>query len=129
MPSPRYRREMPQRYRLEAGKCKGCGKIFFPPRLICNKCGSQEFEQVVLPENGKIVTFTIIRVAPAQFEAEVPYAIAIVELENGVRITTQVVDCDPEKLDIGNEVKLVFRKIQKEGKTGILLYGYKAVLV
>jgi uncharacterized OB-fold protein len=51
-----------------------------------------------------------------------------VELENGVRITTQVVDCDPEKLEIGNSVKLIFRKIQKEGKTGIILYGYKAVL-
>lgn len=129
MPSPRYRREIPQRYRLEAGKCKGCGKIFFPPRLVCNKCGSQDFEKVTLPENGKIITFTIIRVAPAQFEAEVPYAIAIVELENRVRITTQVVDCKPEDLEIGKQVKLVFRKVQEEGKTGIILYGYKAVLV
>ena len=129
MPSPRYIREIPQRYRLEAGKCKGCGKIFFPPRLVCNKCGSQDFEKVTLPENGKIITFTIIRVAPAQFEAEVPYAIAIVELENRVRITTQVVDCKPEDLEIGKQVKLVFRKVQEEGKTGIILYGYKAVLV
>ncbi len=129
MPSPRVRREMPQRYRLEAAKCKTCGKIFFPPRLVCNKCGSEKFEQIVLPENGEIVTFTIIRVAPAQFETEVPYAIAIVELENGVRLTTQVVDCDPDNLVIGDKVKLVFRKVQREGKTGILLYGYKAVLV
>ncbi|MBC8312838.1 MAG: Zn-ribbon domain-containing OB-fold protein [Candidatus Cloacimonetes bacterium] len=128
MPSPKYRREMPQRYRLEAAKCKKCGKVFFPPRLICDKCKSEEFEKITLPENGKIVTFTIIRVAPQQFETEVPYAIAIVELENGVRLTTQVVDCNPEKLKIGNEIKLVFRKIQEEGKTGIIKYGYKAVL-
>lgn len=128
MPSPRYWREIPQRYRLEAGKCKGCGKIFFPPRLVCNKCGSQDFEKVTLPENGKIITFTIIRVAPQQFEAEVPYAIAIVELENGVKITTQVVDCKPEDIEIGKQVKLLFRKVQEEGKTGIILYGYKAVL-
>ncbi|MCK4357275.1 MAG: Zn-ribbon domain-containing OB-fold protein [Candidatus Cloacimonetes bacterium] len=129
MPSPRYHREIPQRYRLEAEKCKKCGKILFPPRLICPECGSKNFEKVILPENGKIITFTIIRVAPQQFESEVPYAIAIVELENGVKITTQVVDCDPEKLEIGNSVKLVFRKIQEEGKTGIICYGYKAVLV
>ena len=128
MPSPRYHREIPQRYRLEAEKCKKCGKILFPPRLICPECGSKNFEKVILPENGKIITFTIIRVAPQQFESEVPYAIAIVELENGVKITTQVVDCDPEKLEIGNSVKLVFRKIQEEGKTGIICYGYKAVL-
>ncbi len=127
MPSPRYHREIPQRYRLEAAKCTSCGKILFPPRLICNKCGSQDFEKITLPENGKIVTFTIIRVAPQQFETEVPYAIAIVELENGVRLTTQVVDCNPEKLEIGNSIKLVFRKVQEEGKTGIIKYGYKAV--
>ncbi|MCH8837515.1 MAG: transcriptional regulator, partial [Candidatus Marinimicrobia bacterium] len=44
MKSAQYIREVPQRYRLEAGKCTGCGKLHFPPRLVCDGCGSQEFE-------------------------------------------------------------------------------------
>jgi uncharacterized OB-fold protein len=129
MPSPRYRREIPQRYRLEAGKCRNCGKILFPPRLICPACGSKDFENTTLPDKGKIVTFTVIRVAPENFAAQVPYCIAIVELDNGVKLTTQVVDCKLEDLEIGKSVQLVFRKVREEGKTGIICYGYKAVLL
>lgn len=129
MPSPGYRREMPQRYRLEAVKCKKCGKISFPPRLICSGCGSRKFDKTKLSDNGKIVTYTTIRVAPTQFTTQVPYSIAIVETDNGVRITTQVVDCKPEDLEIGKKVKFVFRKLYSEGRTGIICYGYKAILV
>ena len=41
MISPRYHREIPQRYRLEAGKCKGCGSVSFPPRIVCPECGKK----------------------------------------------------------------------------------------
>ncbi len=129
MPSPRYWREIPQRYRLEANKCKKCGKIFFPPRLICCECRGQAFEKIRLSDEGKIITFTVIRVAPQQFATQTPYVVAIVETKDEVRLTTQVADCKPEDVEIGKKVRLVFRKIQEEGKTGILCYGYKAVLV
>ena len=46
----RYWREIPQRYRLEAGKCKQCGKTFFPPRLICDQCKSREFDTIILSD-------------------------------------------------------------------------------
>jgi len=128
MPSPRYHREMPQRYRLEAAKCSGCGRIAFPPRIVCN-CGSRDFKGEKLSDHGTILTFTTIRVAPKDFETEVPYSVAIVESDNGVRVTTQVVDCKPEELEIGKKVKFVFRKLYTEGHTGIICYGYKAILV
>ena len=128
MPSPRYHREMPQRYRLEAAKCSGCGRIAFPPRMVCN-CGSRDFKGEKISDHGKILTFTTIRVAPKDFEMEVPYSVAIVESENGVRVTTQVVDCNPEELEIGKKVKFVFRKLYTEGHTGIICYGYKAILI
>ncbi|MGB9721619.1 MAG: Zn-ribbon domain-containing OB-fold protein [bacterium] len=128
MPSPRYTREMPQRYRLEANKCKKCGKIFFPPRLICSNCKSREFERIRLSESGKIVTYTTIRVAPEQFNTQVPYNVAIIELNDGVRIMAQVVDCKPDDMAIGKPVKIVFRKVQEESSAGIICYGYKAVL-
>lgn len=128
MPSPGYRREMPQRYRMEAAKCKSCGEVSFPPRVVCTGCGAREFETTRLSEYGKIVTYTVIRVAPAQFSTQVPYTVAVVESDNGVRLTTQVVDCKPEDLAIGKKVKFVFRKLYAEGHTGIICYGYKAIL-
>lgn len=128
MPSPRYRREMPQRYRLEAAKCTKCGKQFFPPRLICAGCGAKEFDKTKMSDTGTILSYTTIRVAPDDFAEQVPYSIAIVESDNGIRVTTQVVDCKPEDLEIGKKVKFVFRKLYEEGHTGIICYGYKTVL-
>ena len=127
--SARYWREIPQRYRLEAVKCKGCGKVWFPPRLICPECRGQKFEPVKLAETGKLMTYTVIRVAPKDFTDEVPYAVGIIELDGGVPIQCQVVDCTPEELKVGLPVRIEFRKIKDEGEPGILCYGYKAVLV
>ena len=129
MISPRYHREKPQRYRLEAGKCNSCGYISFPPRLICPKCKSKEFESVNLSDEGTIKTFTIIRVASDIFALQTPFAVGIVELNDGVKLTTQIADVDLDQLKIGQKVKMVFRKIQDEGKSGLHCYGYKAVLV
>ena len=129
MPSPRYAREIPQRYRLEAAKCTGCGNIHFPPRLICPDCKAKTFTTVKLADEGEIVTYTVIRVAPRQFSKEVPYAVGIVELKDGVRLTTQIVDCKPEEVAIGKKVKMIFRKIQEEGSSGLLCYGYKCKMV
>lgn len=129
MISPRYHREVAQRYRLEAGKCKQCGNISFPPRLVCPKCKSKNFETVQLSREGKILTFTIIRVGPDKFSKETPYVVAIIELNDGVRLTAQVADCNVDKVAIGDKVKLIFRKIQDEGKSGLHCYGYKAILI
>ncbi len=123
----RYWREIPQRYRLEANKCKKCGLVFFPPRLICSQCQNREFEETKLAEKGKVLTFTIIRVPPQQFVDQAPYAVGIVELDDGVKLTGQIVDCDFEDLNIGKRVKIEFRKIFSEGEAGILCYGYKFV--
>lgn len=129
MINPRYAREIPQRYRLEASRCKSCNTLFFPPRIKCSKCGSEEFIPAVLNEEGKIVTYTIIRVASEKFSLDTPYAVAIVELDDGLRLTTQICDADLNKIKIGKSVRLVFRKIFEDGVPGINCYGYKAVLL
>ena len=129
MAVPSYWRAMPQRYRYEAAKCKSCGKIFFPPRLICDKCKAREFETINLNREGKIATFTVIRVAPSQFVDQAPYPIAIVELKDGVKICTQIADCEIEDIKIGMLVKLEFRKVSADGDAGVINYGYKAVPV
>jgi uncharacterized OB-fold protein len=128
MPTPsRYWREIPQRYRLEAAKCKNCGYIAFPPRLVCPRCQSRAFEKIILADAGKIVTYTIIRVPPQPFSDQAPYAVGIVDLDDGVRLMGQVVDCAFEELKVGQRVKIEFRKIYQEGEAGVIYYGYKFV--
>ncbi|NIN73475.1 MAG: transcriptional regulator [Gemmatimonadetes bacterium] len=129
MPSPRYTREIPSRYRLEAGRCKGCGKVTYPARVICPSCRGEEIEKVNLSPRGRVVTSTVIHVPPDDFLMEAPYAMAVVETPEGARLMTQVVDCEPSTVLPGLEVSLEFRLIRKEGKSGILCYGHKAVPV
>ena len=123
----RHWRKIPERYRLESGKCKKCGYISFPKRLVCPECGSSEFENINLSGKGKLVTFTIIRVAPEGFEDQAPYAIGIVELDEGIRVMGQVADCEPDKLKIGDRLTTQFRRMSEEGKTGMIIYAYKFV--
>lgn len=120
-------REKGQRYRLEAGKCKTCGYIAFPPRLICPECGAREFETIILPDTGKLLTYTVIRVAPSQFTDEAPYAVGIAELTNGVKLMAQLVDCEVNNIKVGMEIKIEFRRIQTHDTHGVLSYGYKFV--
>jgi uncharacterized protein len=123
----RYWREIPQRYRYEAARCNKCGKTFFPPRQVCSGCRGREFAKFILAGAGVLETYTVISVAPTGFSDEVPYVVGVIKLDDGVRVTAQVVDCDHEKLAIGDRVRLEFRKIRQDGESGILCYGYKFV--
>lgn len=127
--SARYWREIPQRYRYEASQCKKCGKVFFPPRMVCSQCRGRKFTPARLAQSGVIETFTVIRVAPTGFTDEAPYAVGVIKLDDGVKVTAQIVDCEPESLAIGDRVRLEFRRLQQDGESGILCYGYKFVPV
>ncbi len=122
-------REFPQRYRLEAAKCEDCEKVHYPPRVVCSGCGGSTFENIVLPRDGKVVTFTIVRVPPAGFTEQTPLPIALVELMEGVRVMVQIGDlADPAELEIGMPVRLEFRRISWDGEAGVIFYGHKAVM-
>lgn len=129
MPPARTWRTYPQTYRLEAARCKGCGKVFFPPRLICDKCKAREFETFRMKRTGKLVTHTIIRTPGDAFGGQAPFAVGIVEMEDGPRLTAQIADVDFEEVKIGLPVQLEFRRIYAEGEAGVIHYGYKAVPV
>jgi uncharacterized protein len=121
-------REYPQRYRLEAARCTGCGKVLYPPRVVCPACRCREFETVVLPRQGKVVTFTVVRVPPAGFTDQAPVPIALVELSNGVRVMVQIADvAEVSTIEIGMPVRLEFRRISSDGEAGVIFYGHKAV--
>jgi uncharacterized OB-fold protein len=121
-------REYPQKYRLEAGRCTSCGAIHYPAPTVCPKCGGREFEVEVLPRDGKVVASTVVRVPPAGFTEQTPLPIALVELDNGVRLMVQVGDVeDPDTVEPGLPIRLEFRRISSDGEAGVILYGHKAV--
>lgn len=125
MDIPRYWRLKNQRYRLQGRKCQDCGNLSFPPRLVCQKCKSRKSEPYEFKGRGKLYSHTIIYQAPDRFDPMVPYAVGLIDLEEGVRITAQVTDVLPEDLEIGMDLEMVIRKIYADGEKGPILYGYK----
>ncbi len=127
MTSPKYIRELPALYRLEASRCTKCGKVSYPPRPLCPACRSEEHELFHLTPKGTVITSTVVHTPADDFIMEAPFAMAIVETPEKARMMVQVVDCDSSKVLPGMELDLEFRLIRKEGHGGILCYGHKGV--
>jgi len=123
----RFWRKIPQRYNLVGTRCETCGRHFYPPRTFCPDCrrGGKIVDHWFTGE-GKVTTYTVIRTASNQFEHATPYVLAIVELDEGPRLTAQIV-CRPEEARIGMRVRRVFRRIAADGESGVIHYGTKFV--
>lgn len=127
---PRFWREQPHRYNLEGTRCGSCQDVYFPPRWVCPVCRRESIGKMAphrLDGSGTVVTSTIVHVAAPGFEDQVPYALAIVELDEGPRVTAHVTDCDPATVRPGLRVAKAFRKLQEDGSAGVIYYGTKFV--
>lgn len=129
MITARVWREKKQRYLNEAGKCRACGRMHYPPRTICENCHGREFDAVRMAETGAVLTWSVIRVAPPAFAQEVPYVVAILEMDDSTRLMAQMADVTPDAMAVGMKIRLEFRKVRQHGRTGIIAYGHKAVPV
>ena len=90
-------------------KCNECSAINVPPKMVCGQCTSTDMEVVALSGRGSIQTFTTVFVAPEGREAEAPYTVVMVELDEGPWIAGNLIDIDPSKATmelIGRSVKL-----------------------
>lgn len=94
--------------KLMAGRCLKCRKTHLPPRPLCDNCYSQTFEWVEAPTKGKLLTFTVIHIAPTQFQSLAPYAVGIVELENGLRIPGMIQGVPQDQLKVGMALTIDF---------------------
>lgn len=95
--------------KLMAGRCSKCGKTHLPLRPICDNCYSQEFTWVEVSGKGKLLTYTVIHVAPPQFQALIPYSVGIVELESGLKLPGMISGISTEQLKIGMELTIDFK--------------------
>jgi uncharacterized OB-fold protein len=94
--------------KLMAGKCTKCGKIHLPPRPLCDNCYSQAFTWTPMPTQGKLLTYTVIHVAPEQFQHQAPYAVGIIQLENDTKLPGMITDVPHNQLKIGMNLTVDF---------------------
>lgn len=123
-------REIPGRYNLEGTKCENCGTVYFPARHLCPKCRRAAVGKIVpykVCPKGKVFTYSVIHEAPSANRMQKPYAVAMVETDDGVMIEGQLVDVEPDRIEIGMPVRAVLRKLDSDGKSGVIHYGFKFV--
>jgi hypothetical protein len=129
MSVPRFWRQQVQRYNLVGTHCKKCDSYFYPPRNTCPYCRrGGEIEPYKFRGEGEIVTYTIIRSAAEGFEFLTPYVLGIVKLDEGPRLTSQIVT-GPDEVSVGMRVRPVFRKLGESGDKGMIYYGTKFIPV
>lgn len=98
---------------FRAYKCVDCGAIIAPPSGSCYSCGSSKMTWADISGKGKLVSFTVIHVAPDQFADEAPYYVAIVELPEGTRVSARLLGFDPlkpQEVKLGIDLKLDYAK-------------------
>lgn len=121
----RHWRLRQERYQLIGNRCLRCGAKFFPPRPLCMECRSTEFVSFHFCGRGELYSYTTLHQAPAGFEAQIPYSVGMIKLDEGPRVEAQLTDANPEELRVGLRVEMVTRKLCAEGDAGLIIYGYK----
>jgi uncharacterized OB-fold protein len=98
---------------LRIQQCGGCSRLHHPPVVRCAECGSYELGYKV--SGGKGIVYSFVEPChPPLPSFDYPYVVGLVELEEGTRLITNLVDVDPEHVEIGMPVELVFRKPDPE---------------
>lgn len=101
--------------RFEFQRCKTCGHSQFPPRLTCTACHGADLDWLPSSGRGTVYSFTVVHRAPLDsFKADVPYVIAIVALDEGVRAMVNLRDVDPATVSIGMPIELFFEPTEGE---------------
>jgi len=113
------------RYRFRGYKCLSCGKVYFIKRYICSNCGSTDIKPFDLPRRGKVIAYSIVRQAPDIFKKYEPYPIALIKLENGKLVLSQITDVMVDEMKDGIEVEATFRILYEYGRSGHIVYGTK----
>ena len=104
-----------RRHELALQCCTACGRFWFPPANRCAHCWSETWEWTPVSGRGRVFTFTVFqRAFHRAFVDEVPYAVAVVELEEGPRLMSNVVGCGPDEVSVGMPVTVVFDDVTPE---------------
>ncbi len=122
----RHWRLRQQRYGLVGEVCPHCDAKIFPPRDVCPSCAGEAKTPYVFAGKGEVYSYTVVHDPPEGFEANAPYAVALIKLDEGPLLTAQLTDVELAEVSIGQRVEMVTRKLREDGdERGMLVYGYK----
>jgi len=101
--------------RLVLQHCSDCERPIHYPRIACPYCGGQHLGWKQASGRGTLYSFTVVQSnAPSAFLADMPYVVAVIQLAEGVRMLSNVVDCDPSQLRCELPVEVVFERLDAE---------------
>lgn len=101
--------------KLVIQRCRSCATPRFYPRIVCGACGSMDSDWIEASGLGTVFSYTVVHRAPSPaFKEDVPYVLAIVELDEGVRMMSNVVGCDPAMVTVGMPVSVVFERMSDD---------------
>jgi uncharacterized protein len=101
--------------RLMLQKCKECEKHVFYPRIACPHCFSDHLDWVEASGRGTIYTYSVVvSNAPSAFIKDMPYVIAVIRLEEGVQMLSNIVGCDPQEVRCDMPVEVTFEKLDEQ---------------
>ena len=102
-------------HRLVVQRCAGCGKLRFPPRELCSGCLSTDATWQEVSGRGEVYSYNVMhQVYHPGFAGEVPYAVVLVKLAEGPKITSNLVDCPPSAIRVGMPVEVTFEAVSPE---------------
>ena len=107
--------EAARRHEFVIQHCRTCSRYIFYPRVLCPRCLSSNLEWVKSSGKGRVFSYTVIyQAAHPAFKSDVPYVYAIVGLDEGPRMATNIVGCNSEEVKVGMPVTIVFEDVTPE---------------
>lgn len=94
--------------KLYIQQCADCEKHIFYPRIVCPHCLSSDIHWIEASGRGRIYSYSIIHRSEKAFAQDVPYVVALIDLEEGVRLMSNVINVDPDQVTCDMPVKVVF---------------------
>jgi len=102
-------------HKLLIQRCTDCQKNIFYPKSLCPHCLSSNLEWFESSGKGKAYSFTVVEGgAPEAFQDAVPYVLGVIDLEEGVRMLSWIVDCDPKEVKCDMDVEVTFRDLNED---------------
>ena len=102
-------------HQLKFQKCRNCHHVRWPPSVICPQCYSNDAEWITASGRGTVYTYAVYQQAFHEaFKDDIPYVTAVVELEEGPHLITNVIDCKPDELKCDMPVEVVWNDVTTE---------------
>lgn len=95
-------------------QCEDCGLVYYYPRKVCPDCMSGKIDWIEADGTGELYSYTVAEQKAGWPEEALPLVYAYVELDEGPRVITNIVDCDPDELQVGQRVEVQFVSTEED---------------